>query len=327
MAKAKHKHIKLRIGFFVLLVVIILGAFILSICFLRHYNSTYEICINSERDLINVIRHSDRTRSKYNYSIASSVNEPISIDINEIPHDVSFYGHLNGNGNTIIITGDANESMLSPLFDRIQEGAIVERLTVRVAVKLGEDDNPLDVALLANENYGLIKDCAFYVNNLYIGSKCKNASAVVNENFGEINSVCVCVDKVESSQSKDNWQCYFGAIATTNFETVKNVFLDITMDNLGGLNGKNSNKYIGYIFSKVGERGLSKTNNIYLFGGCEYWSRSVDLTRFSPDMVDNGKPNKSQILDFINRSGSQQNAWSNIELDEVTGFPKLNKNK
>ncbi len=306
-------------------VVLFLSVFIMCVvlAIVGIYYPTADYTIDSPEKLINAINHSDETRQVRNYVFTKS----FEIDVADLPTEKCFYGHLNGNGYTLTITSEEDRSMTSPIFSKIQKGASVERLGIELNTVLGEDDNTADISLLAKDNFGIVKDCSISIQNIFIGSKCQNAAALIINNFGEINSVCVNVNAVESSQSIDNWQCAFGAISTTNYATAKNAFIRVLFNDIDIFDRSYDNQSVGYVFSKIGnDVRRTDVDGIYLFGDSSFWHFSPDAARMaSTEVIKGDKPNNSVISEFIRYNGGVSTAWSASLIDEHTGFPLLNK--
>lgn len=318
--KEKNPHLKLWIGIFVFFWVLCIALVCFSFCFVAQ---DYKYKIDSSKKFIKAINHSAETGKAYNYVLTGS----FEVDITELPADKFFYGHLNGNGYTITLISKNNRPMTSPIFGKIQEGAKVERLGIELNTVLGEDDSTADIAVLAKDNFGIVQDCFISISNIFIGSKCQNAAALINNNFGEVNSVCVDVNLVESSQSLDNWQCAFGTIATTNYAVVKNALIRVVFGDLDIFNSSYNNQSIGYVISKIGKN-VSKTDmdSIYIFGDSSFWQFSLDAMRMtSTEVIKGEKPDNTIISEFIRYNGRVSNAWSASLTDERTGFPLLNK--
>lgn len=287
------------------------------------YYRAKDYTIDSSQELIKAINHSAETGKAYNYILTSS----FKVDIADLPAGKCFYGHLNGNGYTVTLTSKDDRPMTSPIFNKIQEGAKVERLGIELSTVLGENDNAADIAVLATDNFGIVQDCFISIHKIFIGSKCQNAAALINNNFGEVNSVCVNVRLVESSQSIDNWQCAFGTISTTNYAVVKNAFIRVLFSDIGIFNRSYNNQSVGYVFSKIGKDvSITDIDSIYIFGDSSFWNFSPDATRMTlTEAVKGDKPDSSVISEFIRYNGNVSNAWSASLTDDNTGFPLLNK--
>ena len=238
--------------------------------------------INSAQDFIEAINHSDRAKEQYNYFLTKS----IEVDIAEIPSEKSFYGNLNGEGNTITLISSEELPLTHPIFSKIQNGAVIEHLEIVANVVLGADEDASDIALLANDNFGIVKNCLLSIQSVYIGNKCCNAAALINNNFGEISSVCLDVEEIDSSQTKDTWQCDFGAISTRNYATVRNVYAKIVFNALDIFNDKYDNINVGYLFGRVGNNVEvnSSVSEIYLFED-KFWAFSVDKYWFGESVI------------------------------------------
>lgn len=325
MAKNKKVHIKSLIFLGLFLFTFVMCIVVGVVSFFELGN---EFKIDSPSDFIHAINHSNETGKKYKYVVTGPFD--INIDENELPIGKSFYGDLNGNGYTITLKSNNDKILKSPIFSSIQECASIKNLSFKMELTLGEDDNESDIALLANRNFGSVKDCSFVINNIYIGNRCKKASAIVNDNFGTIESICISVNAVNSSQTRTDWQCDFGTVATVNYATVKNVFVSVALDDFGIFDKFYDNQKVGYVFSEIGC--AVKTNDvgqIYLFGNCSFWDFSVDALRMSNNNIVYGtvygaKPTSELISEFVNFSG-EKNIWliSESQLDKSTGFPIL----
>lgn len=290
--------------------------------FLLRFYYKYDFKIDSQEKLIAAINHSADARREYDYVLTQSFD----VDISALPAGKSFYGHLNGNGNTITIKSEGESPMNAPLFDKIQEGASIESLSVKLDAVLGDDKNATDIALFANENFGKIKDCFISVGNIFIGAKCRNAAVLTNNNFGEINSVCVNINGVESTQLMNNWQCDFGAIATTNYAVVKNAFINVSFKNIDIFNAAFNNQNVGYVFGRIGNNvKATDMDRIFLFGDSTFWSYSTDFARMTA-AIKGDKPTDQEVSEFINYNKKDDNdeIWLATLRDGDTGFPLLN---
>ena len=320
--ESRSNRLRLLMVLFIVLAVLSIGIGVFGF-----FYSAKDFTVNSPQRLVEAINHSATTKQSYNYIVTKSFD----IDVADLPTGKPFYGQLKGNCNTITIKSKDGRPMTSPIFGRIQRGASVERLTFNVNTTLGEDDNVSDMAVLANDNFGAVKDCSFSINKIFIGSKCQNSSAIVNNNFGEINSVCVSVEDVSSSQTTENWRCNFGTIATSNYAIVKNVFIKVLFNDIDIFNNSFNNQRVGYIFSKIGND-MKKTDvdSVYLFGSGLFYDLCVDAARLDANETVKGeKPNSSLITDFIHYNGKYDGkvspAWSASKVDDKTGFPILSK--
>ncbi len=317
-SKKTEPRFKLWLALFLIVFIIFIG---LAVCAYRYTEQAYEI--DSSQDFINAIEHSAETKKSYNYVLTNS----FEVDVLDLPIEKCFYGNLNGNGYTITIVSEDSLPMTSPIFDKIQKGAKVERLGIELTTVLGEDDNAADIALLAKNNYGVIQDCSISIRKIFLGNKCQNAAALINNNFGKINSVCINVDKVESSQSEVNWNCTFGTVSTVNYAVVKNTLIRVLFSDFDIFNKLYYNQNVGYVFGKVGKDvKQSDIDSVYLFGDSSFWDFTTDAMRvIATAEVKGDKPDDSMLVNFMRYNGSDSNAWSASLVDKQTGFPLLSK--
>lgn len=317
-SKIKGPRFKLWLALFLIVFIIFIGLAVFSYIYTE---KAYEIA--SPQDFIKAIEHSAETTKSYNYALTNS----IEIDVADLPIEKCFYGHLNGNGYTVTIVSNDSLPMTSPIFDKIQKGAKIERLGIELRTVLGEDGNTADIAVLAKNNFGVIQDCSISIRKIFLGNKCQNAAALINNNFGEINSVCINVDVVESSQSKTSWICTFGTISTVNYAVVKNTLIRVLFNDLDIFNKLYYNQSVGYVFGKVGKDvKQSDVDSVYLFGDSSFWNFTTDATRAITSVeVKGDKPDESMLVKFMRYNGSVDNAWSASLVDKQTGFPFLSK--
>lgn len=135
---------------------------------------------------------------------------------------VWFYGTLNGNGNTITVTGSAS----APLFEQVCDGAKICRLNIAFAEGVYVQSSTKECSALTRRNNGTIEDVKL------------SATIKVNKDSKAVGGVCVhnsgtiqrCYVKVNYGVPKEywteggklvatTWNCYVGAIAAYNYSS------------------------------------------------------------------------------------------------------------
>lgn len=320
--KTKARRLLCFILFVILLLSLIIGA-VTGFYYGGKARAKVSFKIESAKDFIDAINHSDEIKKQCNYIVV--VEDEIRLDESDIPQGKSFYGKLDGQGNSIIITSENGESLKRPIFKTIMNGAVIERLSIRAELRVGDEDNK-EISVLSNSNFGTIRNCSFVVNDVFIGSKCENAAVIVNSNAGEISNICLHTKFIESTQTVDNWQCAFGTVTTVNYSTVKNVFINVEFGNLVVFNDDYNNQSVGYTFGKVGKVENGKVvEKIYIFGDVAYWEYACDITQYAENtLIKTGqdKPSGNLVSEFVNATEESKESWS-FSTDESTGFPKL----
>ena len=158
-----------------------------------------------------------------------TLTSPVDLPV-DWPEDITFTGELNGNGNTITMTGTRKQG----LFDTIASGAIVKDVTIsnsNVALL-----NP-QVGLLARSNEGTIQGCSIQNGRFSssIDTSIQGNTAMgflVGQNRGEITDCTVTGSTFEltfeyttpgirSTSIKIDGTFHFGGLAGDNYGTIR----------------------------------------------------------------------------------------------------------
>lgn len=164
------------------------------------------------------------TLGQMDITLKSSVDLPASW-----PENITFTGELNGNGNTITMTGTREQG----LFDTIASGAIVKDVTIsdsNVALL-----NP-QVGLLAGSNEGTIQGCSIQ-NGRFSSSNSTSIQGntalgfLVGQNMGKITDCTVTGSTFEltlpttsgiyKTSTEIDGTFHFGGLAGDNYGTIR----------------------------------------------------------------------------------------------------------
>lgn len=280
------------------------------------------------KSFINAIVNSNSIKEKQNYYL----DEDITVNVEKLPQDdIIFYGNLNGNGHTITLTTEQEESyMEKPIFSKIVKGASVSRVKFILdeKVTLGSLSSERDTCLLANFNYGSINNCYFEVYKQCIGTNCINAATIVNYNFKEMSTICLKLKEIIAADNTTrNWKCHFGAVATMNYGNVEKIFADINFNEdenkLDVFRIDYNNQFVGYLFSMEEEK--AKTSDIYLFSensqdtDLPFWLKACDTKNSNYNQKKYDDITDSYFLE-LKEKGIWNSYW---QLDAPGIFPTL----
>lgn len=335
--KFKLKKIQLKkIQFFTTLLAAIIFIFlIVSLIVLPHISCNryvadgkFEMCTVS--DFKKMLSHSsDYSTNHTEYLLKGN----IKINVADLPEPKNFKGTLNGQGYSLTIIGEDETEFSRPIFDTIEESSKIERLDIKLeSISLSaEKTSSNNIALLAGTNNGTISNCTITIPEIKIG-KCPNAAGLVNSNYGNIYNVCMQIGSVKSNVDSVNWKSRFGAVATANFNLIKNIVLDISFDtNISTtdewgvpsvLVGQTINQYIGYIKGSFVNSANTSEQNICIFSGDDftYWSRAIDSNNSQYNTYDDIESfKKDKFKKIFDNSKNESQYWDY----ENHGFPKL----
>lgn len=254
------------------------------------------------------------TLGQMDITLESSVSLPASW-----PENITFTGELNGNGNTITMTGTREQG----LFDTIAGGAIVKDVTIsggNMALL-----NP-QVGLLAGSNEGTIQGCS--IQNGRFSSSISTSipgntamGFLVGQNMGEITDCTATgstfeltfeytTPEIYKTSIKIDGTFHFGGLAGDNYGTIRNSSVSGCTFNIGDSCSLFMQPY-------------SKTDIVFLGigGAVGYNDGTLDkVTATLPNSIIQGKISISGILP----SGSAQSiSWADLSLSPCTSV--LNK--
>ncbi len=265
----ENRNKKTRMIIKIVIVVFLVGLNFTLILLLRFCSSLKHEKVNNDKFITAIQKNSNLELDNAIYTLT----EDITIDVNNLPNNITFYGTLDGDGHTIEIQNSENSlSRHKPLFQKISKGAVVKNLNI-VRDVLSTDIPNQNIAGLAYINNGTIEHCSISIGTIEFPIS-GNASSLVNYNYGEIKSVYSKIDEVKAMGNKENWDCYFGAIASYNDveSTVSEccVQIDFDKNDLPVFEKDFENHYVGYIFG--GNTKAKSYQNLYL-----YYNEKMDI--------------------------------------------------
>lgn len=202
----------------VLLMVIIVTLLTINNLEFRDITKTAEAIELNDNNFVETIIKNSKMKIRNNYYISSKITLGES-ELNDLENagDLTFYGLLDGKGNTI----ELEWPMSKPIFSQISEESTVKQLVIDDAKVSNKYANSL--AVLTNVNKGTIEFVK--LSNAQIStSGISVAGGIAAYNLNEIKycvaSVFFEIDNEFTNPNQPgmsaNWKCYVGAVAGIN---------------------------------------------------------------------------------------------------------------